>query len=1293
MAGWVLAGTLLALGVVVGVALWALGHLHDPRIKPHVVQAALDYGGLQLSYDVLRVDPWTGKIHAEGLSFEQPERFAPHAPAWLSVDTLDGELDRDALLDGRLHIRGATLLGTAFHMVRDAQDDTFGLLFPSDPNVIEEPIPLSASLSRLRGLGLEVDALEVQVALAEVIEVEGATVISRAAVSNAVIEGHFHELGSELDVALALRSPADARSQLTLMQTESTERDAEGNPLRAALEFASELELGVAATADDDVELAVNVEAWPDAAWLGETHAPLRAEVTLAVRFVEAERRTEVDLQIPSALGGLLAGHIEGELRDDTPTTLRGASGRVDAHFDDLPLTIPGVTASGFRAALVLGDATLGPEGVGGMVDLEATLARADVVDQVPSGHVEAARLSLETRASTDGFEAYALELDAHSFAYHEGVEGEALAAGGEQVELRLSGPTLDAAWIADEGATGAAGSPTVAAAAPDVLTLKLANLALRSDPASDVTLTRPDLRAEGNGLLRAVLLGQALDGDVSLTAQAVAARDGRDRLDAAPLRTTVAMHGLMLDGSGMFGLGGALDVTLDGDARFSASGQSGTVRGLAPRLHVDLDAGTVHGDVNVDSLVTREDGEAGLSVNHAALSVRAEDLLSLAPPAARGHVHVEGRVGHVASGTTSLDLPSVTLDLRGDGHGYALEANGRVADLEADGDTFAGTHPLRVSGRADLRAHAYSLDARLGPSAARLEGAESPAPADPAVPDFHVALEASLAPDGRTVNHHVDASAHGLAALIAPYLPEGTRLSFDDASLTGGGALVDALSRPARPGQFLELTGDLARALAREQRLALTLRNLRYGNESGLEAYAAVAEFDVRAVRGEGGTRLTLTSRTPTMQVVSGRRTADVSGLTGTVTATLPDLDEPTTGQFSVDVRATHVGQNFLSGYPVANLHLVAALDATPASVTLSSLTLENPAGHTRLDLTGAYEGELSEVRAGRVAHAAAAIYGREALGLSGTFEQDLMAFSGTSFARRARGTLRVPMRIESGDLSTFRISARIEAHDVFYLDMASGLAIEGLEGEIPIVEVVTLTEDGYVIQASGSANPLGRARFPDVQPFLERDAFLSATRILLADQVLGPLAGNLRVEGTTVALDRLQVGYRGGVVTGQLEADLRPSAAYVTMRGNATGVHGREDDDLLDANFALRFAPETLALDGSLQLVRMSKSHLEALLDVLDPYREDTDINMIRALLPFGYPRFLRARVQDGLMDLELRLGGIAGVASIQDIRAIPISPLLDDYVAPIVDPLFREPRREEDVVEPSEDPPQDD
>lgn len=170
-----------------------------------------------------------------------------------------------------------------------------------------------------------------------------------------------------------------------------------------------------------------------------------------------------------------------------------------------------------------------------------------------------------------------------------------------------------------------------------------------------------------------------------------------------------------------------------------------------------------------------------------------------------------------------------------------------------------------------------------------------------------------------------------------------------------------------------------------------------------------------------------------------------------------------------------------------------------------------------------------------------------------------------------------------------------------------------------------------------------------------------MTAERIVVGDQRLGPLAGNVRVSGTTFSINRLQVGYRGGSVTGQLQAELKRGASLLAFRGNATGIHtAKGGKDVLDANLALRFAPESLALDGTVQLVRLSRAHLYELLDVLDPYHEDPPMNKVRAALAVGYPRFARLQAAEGLMDFEIALGGLAGAVSIDPIRAIPIAPL---------------------------------
>ncbi|MEZ4327596.1 MAG: hypothetical protein R3B40_20415 [Polyangiales bacterium] len=1271
---------LLALGLALvaaaaGLAVAALGALHHPRVKPHVVAAALEYGGLTLDFQVLSVSLGDGTIHAEGLVLQQPERFAEHAPHWLSVDALDGTLDVHALLDGRVHVNDLRASGTELHLVRDAETSTLDALFPSDPDEVAAPLEPSKLLGLLRGLGVDVDNATLELRRATVMEVSGSTVISRASLDGLVMTGHLHEstppdaASSQLDVGLALRSPDGARSRLTLMQTESAERDAEGEPLRPALDLWTELAVGVELTVRDDANLSVALEAWPQPGLVPETDLPLQVALTLGLTFHEDDGRTALDLTMPSVLGGLAQGRVSGEIRDDTPTTLRHANGRLEAGFEELPISLPGVTAEAFRATLTLADATLGPEGVAGAIDLRASLGRAVVEEQWPAGHVRDAQLTLTTRAeSLERFDTYALELSAGSLAYRESEGPEGVSVDGEALSLQLSGPTLDTRWVGGEQAPQDAGALPSAAEprASDVLTVSLARLSLGAG-ADQVTLMAPMARAEGPGLARAVLTGGALRGELSLDAASLDARAGRDHASTETLRARASLHGLLLDGGGWLGLGGTLDVAVDTDARFASGGTSGDARGLAPRLHLDFGTGEMSGDVPLASLTTRERGEPPLTVRSVALSVRADHLDSLAPPRARGRVHVEGRVGHIATGDMRLALPQVDVDLVGSGGAYTASVDGRVADLETGGESFPGVHPLRVRGSADLRAHTYALDAHVG---------NPDVDDDAGDPDVTLTLRAGLAEDGRTLQHRIEGSARHLAALVRPHMPPGVELDFDEVRLEGAGTIADALARPARAGQVLPLVVDLGRALRGQQDLTLTLTALRYRTPDGLSVTIPTATLGARAQEREGVTDVTLTSRMPSVSVVSGRDTAEVSDLDGQVALSLPDLDDPSTAHLALDLRARHVGQTFQRGYPMANVRLVAEADTTPISVTLTSLTLSNPAGRSRLELRGAYEGELSEVRAGRQAHAAAAIYGREALALLGTFEQDLSALSGTSFAQRAEGTLRVPMRVESGDLATFRISARMVAEAVSLVDLRVGLAVEQLECDVPIEEVVSVTPAGVTLQPSARTNPLSRSRFPDVQPFLDRDAFISARRIILADQVLGPLAGNLRIEGTTFALDRLQLGYRGGVVTAQLEADIRRGAAYVTMRGNATGVQGRDADDVLDANFALRFAPESLALDGSLQLVRMSRTHLEALLNVLDPYREDTDINTVRALLPFGHPRTLQARIQDGLMDLDLQLGGIAGIASIEAIRAIPIAPLLDDYVAPIVDPLFREP-----------------
>jgi translocation and assembly module TamB len=121
------------------------------------------------------------------------------------------------------------------------------------------------------------------------------------------------------------------------------------------------------------------------------------------------------------------------------------------------------------------------------------------------------------------------------------------------------------------------------------------------------------------------------------------------------------------------------------------------------------------------------------------------------------------------------------------------------------------------------------------------------------------------------------------------------------------------------------------------------------------------------------------------------------------------------------------------------------------------------------------------------------------------------------------------------------------------------------------------------------------------------------------------------------------------------------------VRLRLNATGVRSGRSNDVFDANTALTFVPGAMTLDGKVQIVRASREHLEDILDVLDPFHESANANRVRQGLALGYPKFVRFQLHDGAIDTKVELGGIAQLVRIDEIKAVPLGPILQKYVAP--------------------------
>ena len=298
--------------------------------------------------------------------------------------------------------------------------------------------------------------------------------------------------------------------------------------------------------------------------------------------------------------------------------------------------------------------------------------------------------------------------------------------------------------------------------------------------------------------------------------------------------------------------------------------------------------------------------------------------------------------------------------------------------------------------------------------------------------------------------------------------------------------------------------------------------------------------------------------------------------------------------------------------------------------------------------------------------------IPGRKSLSVVGEVSQDLGLLNGLIDKLALNGQVSMPFQVESGDLSVFRITGALKAKGVNVEMPEKKIALKNFSGNVPILQDIALLPDGAGVRlfASASKNLYSRARFADVHPFLNEDNFLAIERVSVMGQDLGPIAGNLRVSRQEFALDQLQVGFRGGSITGQLIVDYNLDNPRVAFKGNVTGIRPTSSKEVLDANATLNFLPRKLLMDGRVEVVRIGRQHLQDVLDALDPYHENPNINRARMGLKVGYPKFLRFMLQHGFLNIKLELGGAAAsLVALREIRGIALGPILNRYVAPLM------------------------
>jgi len=1231
------------LGLCVGLVgllvlgLWLLlSRLDHPWVKTRVVAACRDQLGLGIDYDGLVISLRQG-VQARSLRLLTPPSLSAGAADFVRLEGLElrAPLWRFAL--GQLDIERLALGRVELALVRDAAGrTTLSELFPAppepEPNEPLRPSQLLAELPRLT-----IDSLLIEAIAIRAIELGPDGAQSSIALDELRASGEVHSEGRGL-LGTTLALGADP---LVLQISEpSGTRRAEGG-----------LSIEVGAPAEATVELRARlglrtqdlVPALSGALASGELLA-LDATAT----FDAAAGKTSLSVAPLRAFGDAVALDASGELLDQSGLSAR-VGGTAHVALEGSPLALPGLGIEALAIDATARELSWDGARLTGDIDARGRLGELSLEQETSSARLEdVTLLALGTFEPAGG-------------RFH-------ATLGATTTELAGSGATAalaDASLIVSASARDAGGAQQIETSA----TLSLDSARVADGAGGTLALAQPRLRTVLRGPASELAARRVPWLEVDLSAASLTQAGGGQRSQLTRPSASAVVERLTLDDGSPTGARGDATLALRVPSLRVTEGRQTTAlaRGLELSASTPLTIESLKGSLALDSLVAQARSFGGL-----ALELEATSPLAWGPGAAGAQALARGRLARFDADGASGALEELRLlASRAEPDHYGLELDTRGTRLSVAGQSLP---PIVARVRAQVAASdgSSTLTASLAGARGGVLNLETSARFERATEVLHYDVGLSA----RELESFAEAAA-GLDRRATRLNLQGARLS-----ASAHGAFSGVLRSGA--GGWPEPAPEPLHTARGQQSAKVELEGLDYrGPRGSLRVPRLVLELDSKS--GEGGrgnanARLSV----PSLEADGGGSSLRLDGLAQQLSASFERAPDQGIIDVNSSLELASAAQSFAPGVPVRDLRLTSHLQIDRLrSIFLRELSLENPASGSGLRAAGTLEllaqaGQQSDVT----------LAGREALFFEGRLAQRLEPFQKLGLASHASGSLEVPFRLESGALLGYRLLAALEAQRVSWVSTDGALALEGLTGTIPVVEEFALLESGPVISAGPRTSPLSDTRFFDVHPFLAGHDYITADSIRFgAMQPLGPIAANVRLERSDFLVDQLQAGYSGGQIVGQVRVAYRDGDPIVRMRLNATGVRSGKKQGVFDANTALTFVPRAMTLEGKAQIVRASREHLEDILDVIDPFHESANANRVRRGLALGYPKFVRFALHDGAIDTKVELGGLAELVRIDEIKAVPLGPILQKYVAPaLAEYLRRAPPLDEPAAAPA-------
>lgn len=1200
----ILAGVLLLLvatfALVLVTAVAALHHLGNPWLKQRIVSRVEAATGLRLDYQTAQIAVLSG-LRLEGLVVRTPPPFQSVAPELLRVGTLEVQWSIGSLLSGTPRVARVAVRDMALALVADEAGPTSlsGLMGPDAP----APPPVEAPL----GASQRAAALLASAPPFGKVEVSGVS-LSYVRVRN----GEVLERWSLRGLAAEVEAKHQDDGWKIFAKTGQT-----GTPL--PLEVSRE---GSALpSAQAQLELIFSAE-------VGASAARARVELDIARQTFDPR------FTVRTLLHGTVSAKFDGEKR------------HIALELERTQLTDSGEV----QARVVLPDAADVPPVVTRAL---AELDLGRLLQQLPADwrpfsiergkvHLDAQELTLSAMPQLGAQGRLGLDVDLASLQLARGELRVALGGGrvslvatpepekGLAAQLTFALQGLEVGGPTTLRVSKAQGELTGHQLRPDASSpISVAGDVALSGRVDALDVRASGLRATAERLgfqLHAPLVGEppfALKADVPVGALQVVMADGREVLK------------------------GPVHVKLDVSEVFPRSDEPRLGRA---RARLSLDVGTLHASM----AATKGADEVAYS-----LSVQTPDLAVARPflpesVAARvpwKHLGVNlSSTGKVAALFSTSPRLEHRTELRLQRAGWDdVSASSIAAVMRSQGDSW------RHKGELDLRIEGL----RVGENDAGPQHQTLTLDLDRRKPSLRLGLtsqeglklglDAALAFDrkARALRMDVKGDLPPLGALAPLMARAGMPAELEPSRLALSGelhgTLLGAITDIAADG-----TPSLASAPLRtasfEGTAVVDARGIRWrqeGRSINLPALHWQVESHVDGPRRSVHSNLTVEK----LAVGMSDRRLSFADLSSDTSATFTEKWEAGEIELKQLMKVRSLEQKPALSYPVQDLEWSFSARREPDGVIhIPDMQVSNAGTSTRLKAEGRLE--LGD--------------DRRRLAVRGELEQDMSRLTRPGLIESS-GRVSMDFQVASPNLVVFRTLSNVLFQNVNLRLPESGVIVETLDGNVPLTENVELTEGRVRLLDDIDVNPYSMLRFADQHPLLSRNGFMSVGSITTPFISIAPLAGNVSIDQNVFSMRQLEMGVRGGRVTGQCVLDWRGRDSTLEARVRATGVKSSRGEPF-DGNAAVVISGRDRSVNGRAEILRIGNRHLLDLLDLEDPHHTDPATNRVRYRLGWGYPEHVRMSFNHGFGRLSITMGGLAGLFSIDEIRGIPMGPIVD-------------------------------